>query len=245
MLRISAENKQVKLRKQLGKLIQSCQLGDRLPSEPALAKRYGVSRSTLRDVLTQLETEGFITRRQGSGTYVSRMPIEQDESLVYFMDFSTLIAKQGYTPNVHQLSFIKQKAGTFFSSRLDISENDKVVTRRCLYTADDHFCVLAEDTFPLSFITSGQFNFLLRSEYTDIAADQYYLTGRTTYRDETTLTIVYPWEHPFLMTLISEDRPLLLMSSIGFDKQNKPFTCAQIYSDTRYIQYKLNRKIVE
>ncbi len=118
MLRISAENKQVKLRKQLGKLIQSYQLGDRLPSEPVLAERYGVSRSTVRDVLTQLETEGFITRRQGSGTYISRMPINQDESLLYFMDFSTLIAKQGHTPNVQQLSFVKQKAGLFFPAGL-------------------------------------------------------------------------------------------------------------------------------
>ncbi len=245
MLRISAENKQVKLRKQLGKLIQSYQLGDRLPSEPVLAERYGVSRSTVRDVLTQLETEGFITRRQGSGTYISRMPINQDESLLYFMDFSTLIAKQGHTPNVQQLSFVKQKAGLFFSSRFDISENDKVVTRRCLYTADEHFCVLSEDTFPLSFINNGQYNFLTRSDNIDLRLYLYTLTGRTAYRDETTLSVIYPSEYPFLTTLVPEYQPLLFMSSIGYDKQNKPFTCAQIYSDTRYIRYKLNRKIVE
>lgn len=42
----------------------------RLPSEPQLAKQFGVSRPTIGRALLDLEREGLIERRAGSGTYV-------------------------------------------------------------------------------------------------------------------------------------------------------------------------------
>jgi len=45
--------------------------GSRLPTERDLADMYGVSRITVRQALQALASDGFITRRQGSGTFVS------------------------------------------------------------------------------------------------------------------------------------------------------------------------------
>lgn len=44
--------------------------GDRLPSEAQLVKRFGVSRPTVGRALRDLEVQGLIARRAGSGTYV-------------------------------------------------------------------------------------------------------------------------------------------------------------------------------
>ena len=44
--------------------------GDRLPSEPALAKSLDISRATLREALKQLEGEGMLHRIHGVGTFV-------------------------------------------------------------------------------------------------------------------------------------------------------------------------------
>lgn len=44
--------------------------GDKLPAESRLKERFGVGLGTLREALGQLEKEGLITRRHGSGTYV-------------------------------------------------------------------------------------------------------------------------------------------------------------------------------
>ena len=156
MLRLSSQTQQSKVRAQLELLLRNAEPGERLPSEPALAKHFGVSRTTIREVMSQLEAEGFIQRRQGSGTYVSRQPLLEDESLLHFVDFPTLISKQGYTPAMQQLGFVQQRAGTFFSTRFHIGEEDRILTRRCLYTADEHFCVLAEDSFPLAFLSESQ-----------------------------------------------------------------------------------------
>ncbi|WP_381797553.1 GntR family transcriptional regulator [Streptomyces niveus] len=43
----------------------------RLPSETDLARQYGVSRMTVRQALDLLDSERFVVRRQGSGTFVS------------------------------------------------------------------------------------------------------------------------------------------------------------------------------
>lgn len=46
--------------------------GSKLPSETDLAGRFNASRPTIRRALAQLESEGFIQRRMGSGTIVSQ-----------------------------------------------------------------------------------------------------------------------------------------------------------------------------
>ena len=45
--------------------------GDRLDSEHELASRFSLSRQTIRHAIAVLEKEGYVTRVQGSGTYIS------------------------------------------------------------------------------------------------------------------------------------------------------------------------------
>jgi len=50
--------------------------GDQLPVERELAEVFRVSRSSVREALRSLETQGFIESRQGDGTYIASQPIE-------------------------------------------------------------------------------------------------------------------------------------------------------------------------
>ncbi len=50
---------------------------DRLPPSRELAAEYGVARNTLREALMQLEAEGLIETRPGSGSYVTFAGEEQ------------------------------------------------------------------------------------------------------------------------------------------------------------------------
>ncbi|MDD3925083.1 MAG: GntR family transcriptional regulator [bacterium] len=47
--------------------------GSALPSEPRLAEDYGISRQTVRQALKELETEGYLLRERGRGTFVARL----------------------------------------------------------------------------------------------------------------------------------------------------------------------------
>lgn len=65
-----------RLQADLAALIGKATAGQRLPSEPELAKQLGVSRATLREAMRTFETQGLIRRRQGAGTFVvGQVPI--------------------------------------------------------------------------------------------------------------------------------------------------------------------------
>jgi DNA-binding FadR family transcriptional regulator len=47
-------------------------LGTKLPTENALAQRFGVSRTVIREAIASLKAEGVVETRQGSGAFVCR-----------------------------------------------------------------------------------------------------------------------------------------------------------------------------
>src|SRR5579859_3632336 len=64
---------------------------DHLPSEQVLARELGVSRTTLRNALLELERDGQVVRRQGIGTFVVRGAASVTSRLDRLIGFSTLI----------------------------------------------------------------------------------------------------------------------------------------------------------
>jgi len=59
-----------RLQSDLANLIAKTQAGERLASEPLLAKQLGVSRATRREAMRTFEGQGLLRRRQGIGTFV-------------------------------------------------------------------------------------------------------------------------------------------------------------------------------
>ena len=49
-------------------------LGDSLPTESQLCEKYSVSRTTVRQAISELTSDGYLERRRGSGTYVVKVP---------------------------------------------------------------------------------------------------------------------------------------------------------------------------
>ncbi|MGP0092802.1 MAG: GntR family transcriptional regulator [Xanthobacteraceae bacterium] len=78
------------------------QPGDRLSPEKELVNRFRLSRVTVRNGLALLEREGWILKRQGSGTFV-RNPIEQD--LTSVQTVSEVARASGITTETRLLSF--------------------------------------------------------------------------------------------------------------------------------------------
>ncbi len=83
----------------LNDLILKARAGERLPSEPILAQKLGVSRATLREAMRTFETQGLIYRRQGSGTYVTHATHVIESGLEILESIATLA--QRIKLNVH------------------------------------------------------------------------------------------------------------------------------------------------
>ena len=62
-------------------LMRSCKTGDKLPNEFLLAEKFHTSRSTIREVMKSLATQGLVEIRHGSGTYVISTSISQPDPL--------------------------------------------------------------------------------------------------------------------------------------------------------------------
>lgn len=66
-----AELKQINVFDILRTNILAGKYADRFPSERALMARYGVTRSSVRAALAKLEAQGVISRKRGSGAYLT------------------------------------------------------------------------------------------------------------------------------------------------------------------------------
>lgn len=53
--------------------------GERLPTEPQLAERYGVAISTVRAGLAELSAAGIVVKRQGKGVFVATHDLDQQQ----------------------------------------------------------------------------------------------------------------------------------------------------------------------
>jgi len=69
----AVETKSMRLCHMLRSRIESgyFKTGDRIPSEREIMKAYGVSRETVRSAIGEIEADGVLVRRRGSGTFVA------------------------------------------------------------------------------------------------------------------------------------------------------------------------------
>src|SRR3954471_20979468 len=77
--------------------------GSALPPEHVLAKRFGVSRMTMRQANDVLEREGLIERQRGRGTFaVQNRLVKQEQET---RSFSEEIRRRGGVPSSRLMSF--------------------------------------------------------------------------------------------------------------------------------------------
>jgi len=82
--------------------------GVRLPSERELVQQFGCARMTVHRALRELEDEGLIERRQGSGSYVAELhPIS---NLLRVRDIHAEIAERGHAHEARLVSLATEKA---------------------------------------------------------------------------------------------------------------------------------------
>ena len=77
--------------------------GARLPSEPELCRRFGVSRGTVVKAIEQLVAAGLATRKQGAGTFVARASLRREPGRL--LSFTETVAAQGRAAGQQILAF--------------------------------------------------------------------------------------------------------------------------------------------
>jgi GntR family transcriptional regulator len=141
-----------RLQADLANLIAQTAPGQRLISEPELAKQLGVSRATLREAMRTFETQGIIRRRQGSGTYVvGKVPVI-DAGLEVLESLDTMARRMNLSVTVGELHIEQVEADRETAQGLGVEENSRLTRVRRVMCADGRPVAYLVDTLPANLL---------------------------------------------------------------------------------------------
>ncbi len=143
-----------RLQADLAALIARTPAGQRLPSEPDLAKQLGVSRATLREAMRSFETQGLIRRRQGSGTFVVGKVAVIDSGLEVLESLETMAKRLGLEVSVSDLSVEAAAADEEVATALNVSLGTSLTRVRRVIRADGRPVAYLVDILPEGILNS-------------------------------------------------------------------------------------------
>ena len=138
---------------QLGQIIALTSSGKRLPSEPNLAKQFGVSRATLREAMRTFETQGILLRRQGSGTYVNHTLQVIESGLEVLESIETMAKRIGLSVQPKALSIERRAAEEEEYQSLNLDPGTEITCVTRVMQAKDHPVAYLIDALPLDVLS--------------------------------------------------------------------------------------------
>jgi GntR family phosphonate transport system transcriptional regulator len=120
--------------------------GDKLPTEAALAARFGVNRHTVRHALSSLADAGLVHSRRGSGVYVTARPTEY--RLGQRVRFHQNVLSVGQTPSRRITRAETRAADAEETAALALPLSDPVHVVEGLSLADGHPLAAFRSVFP-------------------------------------------------------------------------------------------------
>lgn len=124
-----------------------------MPSEPDLARRMGVSRATLREVMRTFEIQGLIQRRQGVGTFVIHPSNVTKSGLEILESIETLACHEGLQVTQGEVKIVHRPPRFEECEALDLKSNQKVVHVSRVILTEERPIAFLVDILPDDIVT--------------------------------------------------------------------------------------------
>lgn len=184
--------------------------GDRLPTEAALADRFGVNRHTVRHGLSVLVEEGLVRTRRGAGAFVAATPT--DYPIGKRVRFHENLIAAGRRPEKRVLALDERAATKGEARALQIRAGDPVCAYHGLSLADGQPIAVFESLFPLARLAG----ITVALKATDSVTQALRVAGVDDYtRASTRLTAVRATATHGLLLHVAEGDPLLRSSGVN------------------------------
>ena len=213
----------------------------RIPSETELAEALGVSRTTVRDALGRLESEGVIFRKQGAGTFVNKPGLQIKTRLEEMWSYAAVLEAHGYTPSTQILSVQRQPAAADVAADLELAGDVEMVVVHKLFLEDDQPVILTENQIPAHLIqTPFQDDDFCLPVYLFLGE---YCRQRLAYYLSDIVPILAAPEIAGPLHL-PVDTPLISFAETGYNEDNQPILKAHSYFRDDLLRLRLIRRQV-
>jgi GntR family transcriptional regulator len=194
------------------------QPGEQLPGDMELCEMFGVSRTVIRQALSEMVHEGFIIRRKGKGTYVAEPKIR--ESLVQKLTgFHQDMAERGHDIISQVLRQEVVPAGPKVATYLEITPETPVVVIERLRFVQDEPIVLVTTYLPKALCPNlVDADFTRQSLYTFLEEEY----GQVIVRGRRTLEAVPANEFEARHLQVDKGAPLILLDSVSYLEDGTP-----------------------
>jgi len=200
------------------------QPNDKLPSENDLASEYAVSRITLRQALSILESDKIIRKEQGRGVFVQRNP----DYVVHKLFFPTVNnnGKALRESEVHSKAIdisLTDDADNKIFKKLKIPASSELIFLQRLFTKGDKIIGLNRAWFPAEKVPNMQNLRLINNSVSTTLLQRYQIEA---VRIENSIEAIKMDAVLAATVEVPYDSAGLKINSIHFDKENSPFEFA-------------------
>lgn len=195
-----------------------------IPSENELSRVYGVSRMTIRSVITQFVNEGILYRIQGKGTFVSAPKLEI--SGLHYTGIRSQLEEMGHAVSTKLLSCRKIFAGEFVARKLQVDPDEEVYEIRRIRSASGINISYHESFVPVRLCPGLDTKALEEEQLCSIISNDYLLTrSRVT---ETLESFLADNEKAEYLN-VYPGFPLILLEDKIYSTDNILFEYTQVY----------------
>ena len=220
--------------------IRSGRYKDKLPPETELAAELGISRTQLRDGLSVLERDGFITRRRGIGTVINRHVVDVKTRLDLEVEFMTMLRLAGYESEMILTSVEVRTDIPQIADKLGVSATTPVLTTSKIVTADGEPAIFCIDYISFSIIK----NFSYTREDLSLPISHFleHFCHTNVVMDLTEVKPILADEILSEKLKIPVGSPLLYLDETAYNIDNQAVICCQEYCKDGVLEHKLLRK---
>ncbi|PZM14120.1 phosphonate metabolism transcriptional regulator PhnF [Rhizobium tubonense] len=209
--------------------------GERLPTEPQLMERFGVSRFTVRQALGHLEARGLVRAEQGRGTFVHKGML--DYTLSKKTRFSRNLMEQGFEPGGELLIHEIIPAPARVALRLGLPDGALVIHRRGVMTADGVPVELGDTFYPADRFPDFD---MVRLEHPTITASLA-TYGITDYdRQSTEIEARMPNAEEARLLRQPKSLPIFVVLKVDADKDGRPIAYAESFWSAERVTFKVD-----
>ena len=194
-----------------------------IPSENELSSEYGISRMTVRNVITKLVQEGLLFRIPGKSTFVSEQKIEA-KSLSY-EGIREQLERLGYEVYTQLLDVRKSKGNKIIRGQLKIDSNKQIYIVRRLRAVKGQPLSLHTSYIPVNLAPQLEKQNLVNDQLCYILSKSYNLNRDRVFEE---LESVAATQEEAELLEIPLGHPLLLLQDTIVDQNGVPFEYAKV-----------------